>query len=213
MQRNKKVHRCSFKKKLIIGFSIFIILIIIFDHQMRPLIKSIALNRAQIISTKVINETVLEEISRLDIDYSNVTIFEKDNNGKILAINADMKKINTLKSSVTIAIQKKISCMPKKDLSIPIGTLTGTEILNGKGPDVPMKISLSGSVLTNFRSVFESAGINQTKHQIYLDISTEVFALIPGFPVNTAISTSVLIAESIFMGEVPATFANFCKNS
>ena len=78
-----------------------------------------------------------------------------------------MKKINTLKSSVTIAIQKKISCMPKKDLSIPIGTLTGTEILNGKGPDVPMKISLSGSVLTNFRSVFESAGINQTKHQIY----------------------------------------------
>lgn len=209
MLKNKKIHKSRLKKKLAIGFILFIILIIISDHQMRPLIKSIALNRAQIISTKVINETVLEEISRLDIDYSKVTILEKDNNGKIVAINADMKKINILKSCVSIAIQKKISCMPKKDLSIPLGTLTGTEILNGKGPNISMKLSLSGSVFTNFRSVFESAGINQTKHQIYLDISTDVFALIPGFPVNTAVSTSVLIAESIFMGEVPSTFAKF----
>lgn len=108
---------------------------------------------------------------------------------------------------MTTSIQKKISCMPKKDLSIPIGTLTGTEILNGKGPNISLKVSLSGSVLTNFRSIFESAGINQTKHQIYLDIRTEIFALIPGFPATTDVSTSILIAESIFMGDVPTTFA------
>ena len=94
LRKKQNVHKTKLKNRLIIGFCIFIISIIILDHQLRPLIKSIASNRAQIISTNVINETVLEEISRLDIDYSKIMTLEKDSNGKILAINADMKKIS-----------------------------------------------------------------------------------------------------------------------
>ena len=83
---------------------------------MRPLIKSIALNRAQITSTKVINEVVLEEVSRLDIDYSEIAKLQKDETGKILSIEADMKKINMLKSVVTMKIQDRISSMSREDL-------------------------------------------------------------------------------------------------
>lgn len=210
MRHKRRLHRFRSKrtKRIIILLFIFAFLAFIIDHQMRPLIKSIALNRAQITSTKVINEVVLEEVSRLDIDYSEIAKLQKDETGKILSIEADMKKINMLKSGVTMKIQDRISSMSREDLSVPIGTLTGTEILNGRGPQIRMKVTLSGSVLTNFRSEFESAGINQTKHHVYLDVSTEVFALIPGYPVTTAVNTSILIAESIFMGDVPKVYMN-----
>lgn len=189
-----------------IFFILFLIVSIMLDHQMRPLITAVAKNRAQISSASAINEAVLEEITRLDINYSDIICIEHDTSGKITSINTDIKKVNILKTCVTLAVQKKISDMKKRELNIPLGTLTGTEIFNGRGPSVPLKLTLSGSVLANFRSSFESGGINQTKHQLYLDISTNVFAMIPGYPVTTAIDTSVLIAETIIVGDAPAFF-------
>ena len=173
------------------------------DCRMRPLITSVAANRARVVSSAIINEVVLDEISKLDINYSDMVTLEKDPSGRICAINTNMKKINFLKTSVCLAVQEKISYIKKNDFSIPIGTLTGTELLNGRGPKIPLKISLSGSVKANFRSLFESGGINQTKHQLYLDVSTNVFALIPGYPTTTTIDTSILVAETVLIGDVP----------
>ncbi len=186
---------------------VFLTISILIDHQMRPLVKSIASTQAQIVSTNVISQVVIDEISRLDIDYSDIVDIQKDETGKILAIKTDMKKVNSLKSSITMSVQEKITTMGKRKINIPLGTFSGTEILNGRGPKIPLSVSMSGSVVTDFKSEFLAAGINQTKHRVYLDVSTEVFALIPGYPVNTAVNTSVLIAETIIVGDVPALFA------
>lgn len=204
----QSVKKTTIKRKFIIALLIFIVLAVILDCQMRPLIKSIAATHAQIISTNAINESVSNELTSLSIDYNDIINLEKDDSGKVIAINTDVKKVNLLKSSVTIAVQEKITNMGTRQISIPVGTLTGTEIFNGRGPKVPMKISMSGSIAADFRSEFASAGINQTKHQLYLDISTNVFVVIPGYPVKTAVKTSVLIAETIIVGEAPSVFAN-----
>lgn len=208
MKKKKyKYRKWSLKKKVIVISIIILTISILIDCQMRPLVKSIASTQAQIVSTNVINQVVIDEISRLDINYSDIVDIQKDENGKILAISTDMKKVNSLKSSITMSIQEKITSMGKRKIKIPLGTFSGTEILNGRGPKIPLSVSMSGSVVTDFKSEFLAAGINQTKHRLYLDVSTEVFALIPGYPVNTAVNTSVLIAETIIVGEVPALFA------
>ncbi|MDQ5983411.1 MAG: Sporulation protein YunB [Eubacteriales bacterium SKADARSKE-1] len=204
--RHRKLHKISLRKKFLIFSILFLISAIMLDHQMRPLITAVAKNRAQITSATTINDAVLEEINKFDINYSDIITLERNENGKIMAINTNIKKANILKASITLVVQERLSCMKKKNLNIPFGTLTGTEIFNGRGPNVPLKLTLSGSVLTDFRSNFESSGINQTKHQLYLDISTNVFAMIPGYPVTTAINTSVLIAETIIVGDVPTFF-------
>lgn len=203
----RKLHRLTLKSKIFILLSIFTFIFLIVDHQMRPLVKSIAANRAKIVSVTLINEALLEELNRIDINYSDIILLEKDQTGKVVSINTDMKKVNSLKSYITLAVQNKLAHVKRKDFYIPLGTLTGTEILNGRGPKVSLKVKLSGSVVTNFRSNFETGGINQTKHQIYLDISTKVCAFIPGYPVDTAIDTSILVAETILLGDVPAFFA------
>lgn len=202
-----KLHKIKTKNKIFIILSIVLTVIILIDHQIRPLVKSIASNRAKIVSVTLINEAVLEELNKNDIDYSEMIILDKDQSGRVVYINTDMKKINYLKSTITLSVQKKLACVKKKEFYIPLGSLTGTEILNGRGPRVPLKVNLSGSVITDLKSKFESGGINQTKHQIYLEISTKVCAFIPGYPVDTSVDTSILISETVLVGDIPQFFA------
>lgn len=206
-RRRYKQKKLSIKIKIIVIIAVVSIIAVLVDIQMRPLVKSILFSQAQTVSINVINKAVVEELSRLDIDYSDIVEIQKDSDGKILAVSTDMKKVNSLKSMMTIAIQEKITTMDAQKIKIPLGTFTGTEILNGRGPKISVNISMSGSVIMDFKSEFVAAGLNQTKNRLYLDVSTEVMALIPGYPVNTVINTSVLIAETIIVGEVPALFA------
>ena len=205
--RKYKQKKLSIKIKILIIVAFVSIIAVLLDRQMRPLIKSVVFSQAQTVSTNVINQVVADELSRLDIDYSDIIDIQKDADGKILAVSTDMKKVNSLKSLMTLSIQDKISAMEVQKTKIPLGTFTGTEILNGRGPKIPIDVSMSGSVIMDFKSEFVSAGINQTKHKLYLEVDSEVLAFIPGYPVNTVVKTSILIAETIIVGEVPAVFA------
>ena len=205
--RKYKQKKLSIRIKIIIIVAFLSIIAVLLDRQMRPLIKSVVFSQAQTVSTNVINQVVADELSRLDIDYSDIVDIQKDDDGKILAVSTDMKKVNSLKSLMTLSIQDKISTMDMQKTKIPLGTFTGTEILNGRGPKIPIDVTMSGSVIMDFKSEFVSAGINQTKHRLYLDVSSEVLAFIPGYPVNTVVKTRILIAETIIVGEVPAVFA------
>ena len=199
--------RWTLRRKILVFVFVGFIVFFLADLKLRPLITSVAANRAQVISTTIINDVVHDEISRQDVNYSDIALLEKDPNGHICAINTNIKKINLLKTSVCMAVQKKISEIKNDDYKVALGTLTGTELFNGRGPKIPLKLSLSGSVKANFRSNFETAGINQTKHQLYLDVSTKVFALIPGYPTNSTIETSILVAETVLIGDVPKFLA------
>ena len=181
---------------------------IIIDWQIRPLVKSVAANQAQIASTKAINEAVQQELMENQISYDQLVKIERGNDGKVLAVTTDVAKTNLLKASISTDIQEKLSSTKPKSISIPLGTLTGTEILSGRGPMIEMKISLPSSVFTEFKSTFTSAGINQTKHQIHLKVNTEVYALIPGFPTTTTVDTNIIVAETVIVGEVPNVVAN-----
>lgn len=208
--RRKKKRKLGLVKIICVVLVFLIMVFVVVDHQLRPLIKAMAANQADIFSTNSINKAVCDELSSLDVTYDDVVNLQRDDTGKVLAITTNMKAVNRLKASVTVAIQEKLSSIERRQLNVPIGTLTGTEIFNGRGPKVPMKVTMSGSAVTNFRSNFENAGINQTKHQLYLEVSTSIFALIPGYPVTTSVETSIIIAETVIVGAVPSTFADIC---
>jgi len=66
----------------------------------------------------------------------------------------------------------------------------------------------SGSVVTSVSNVFDSAGINQTRHQIMLNIKSTVSVIIPGYITSVPVETNMCIAESVIVGLVPDTYAN-----
>lgn len=78
----------------------------------------------------------------------------------------------------------------------------------GIGPEIQIKILPVGSVITNLKSKFESVGINQTLHQIYLEVSCKVTIVMPYDSIEADIVNQVLMTESIIVGEIPEAYYN-----
>ncbi len=192
-----------FKRIILPSFIIFVVLVIILDHQLRPLIKSVSSSKASIISTNVINSVVESELSSTNTKYDDIVDMVRDSNGKIISINTNIKTANLLKANIAKKVQQEIANLSTQKISIPAGTFTGVDLLSGRGPSIPLQITLSGNVVIQIKSEFSSAGINQTNHKIFLDVSTNIYALIPGYPVTTAIQTNILIAETVIVGDIP----------
>lgn len=181
---------------------------LLIDLRLRPLIKAVIANQAQVVSEEAINEAVAEELSRTDVDYSDLTCVEKNTEGKVLAIQTNPVRMNQFKSSVGKRIQQKLRRFAERGVEIPLGTLLGSELLRDRGPQIPLKITLAGSVASRFKSNLSSAGINQSRHQIFLDVQIEIYVVIPGYNVPLQIDTNVVIAETVIVGEVPEVFAS-----
>ena len=131
---------------------------------------------------------------------------EKDENGNIQMINANVLKINQITSDIAISIQKRLDSEQKNDIYIPCGAITGIKYLSGFGPRIKLNISSSGSIDTDLKSEFVSQGVNQTMHRVYLQIKTNVSVLTSFKTIRKAIENQVLIAEHIIVGEIPSTY-------
>ena len=177
--------------------------------RMRPLLESLATTRVSNTVNRIISEAVNEAIQNGDISYERLISLEKDSEGKITAVHSNMAAFNRLQAQILDIILAKIDQVSARELSIPIGTLTGSALLAGRGPRIRVRMESVGSSTARFNNRFESAGINQTKHQIILEVEVSVAILLPGFTTATKVSTAVTVAETVIVGAVPDTYTYF----
>lgn len=177
--------------------------------RMRPLLESLATTRVSNTVNRIIFEAVNEAIQNGDISYERLISLEKDREGKITAVHSNMAAFNRLQAQILDIILAKIDQVSARELSIPIGTLTGSALLAGRGPRIRVRMESVGSSTARFNNQFESAGINQTKHQIILEVEVSVAILLPGFTTATKVSTAVTVAETVIVGAVPDTYTYF----
>ena len=184
-------------------------LMIFATTQMRPILVSLATTRVSNMVNRIVSEAVDEAIEGGNIRYSDLITFEKDNNGQITAIYSNMAAFNRLQSKILDIILARIDQVSARELSIPVGSLTGSVLLAGRGPRISVRMESVGSSSANFENEFASAGINQTKHQIVLNIDVSVSILLPGFSTATTVSNAVTVAETVIVGAVPDTYTYF----
>ena len=177
--------------------------------RMRPLLESLATTRVSNTVNRIIFEAVNEAIQNGDISYERLISLEKDSEGKITAVHSNMAAFNRLQAQILDIILAKIDQVSARELSIPIGTLTGSALLAGRGPRIRVRMESVGSSTARFNNQFESAGINQTKHQIILEVEVSVAILLPNFTTATKVSTAVTVAETVIVGAVPDTYTYF----
>ena len=177
--------------------------------QMRPLLESMATTRVSNTVTRIVSEAVYEAIEKGELQYDGLVSFEKDTEGHITAVQSNMAAFNHLQAEILDTVLTRISQVPTGDLSIPIGSLTGSTLLAGRGPRITVRMESVGSSEANFRNAFTSAGINQTKHQIILTVDVSVSVLLPGFRTATKVSKSFIVAETVIVGTVPDTYTYF----
>lgn len=195
------------KLRFMIVLAILIGITVGMNCKFTPVAQSVATGKAKYIMSDFINSSVVEDMENSGDIYSQITKVERNEKNEISAIYTDMKKINFLKSHIASLIQNKIANFKEKTFWISLGTLSGFEILNGKGPKVPMKISISGNVFTNFNNKFSNAGINQTIHQIYVNIHTKICITIPGSTCTSESDDEILVSETVIVGKVPRVYS------
>ena len=192
--------------RVILFLTGLIVSIFLLDLRVRPYIQSISSYQAQIYGTRVINDAIYEELAKDNVRYDNLVTLTQNARGEITSLQTDMVALGRLRSRVTDAVLQEIDEMGKQDIYLSMGTLSGVQLLSGRGPDLNLKVVPSGYMTSEIENRFDSAGINQTQHQIMLKMDMRVLAIIPGYTVATDIHTEYCLAETVIVGTVPDTF-------
>ncbi|OAT79451.1 sporulation protein YunB [Desulfotomaculum copahuensis] len=178
------------------------------DHTLRPTIFKIAEVRAVQMATGAINRAVQQKIAAQNLQYQDFIHVRQDDQGHIVLMQANTVKLNEFSTEITLAVQSALQKLASDSFSIPLGQITGTQLLANLGPRVRVTIVPMGTVRVKVDDRFEQAGINQTRHTIYLDFNTEVRVVIPAQSTAVQVATQVPLVESIIVGQVPGTFVN-----
>lgn len=213
MKRRLIKSKTSDLKRVILTFviiSLFLIITVGFmyiDKSLTPTIKVLAETKAEEIASRSINKAV-GDIIKDKINYSDLVLTKSDANGKISMVQSNTILMNQIASDVAIQIQNELKKTKTTTSYIPIGTALGSPILAKYGPQVKVSIEPIGTVNVNFSTKFEDAGINQTRHRIYLEVKAQVNVVIPLSTEPKEVKAQVPICETIIIGEVPESYVD-----
>lgn len=206
----------NYKKKKAYFYVLFLVFIAILSYyyieiKIKPTLVSICEVKAKVIATKIINDTVREELKK-DALKEQILIPTYDNDGKINMIRTDALVMNTISSNIANRVQENIVSLSKQKFTIPLGSAMDSQLLSNKGPNLNFYILHQGSVLVDFVTEFDESGINQTRYKIYITVGVDMRIISPVTTSTITVKNNVLIAEIVIVGEVPDSYMRFPVN-
>lgn len=196
----------SFFQVLFVLLIAALILFLMFRSRYRDVIRELAETQVKNTTSDLTNDAIAKQIADGIIQYDRIVYFEKDLDGRITALKTNISEVNRLKTDILNIINDEILALDTSDIGIPIGSLFLPEFLSGKGPAIPVHILSIRNSDANFASAFSQAGINQTLHQLTMLVSVDVAVLVLGQTSSFTITSEVVVAETVIVGDVPDTF-------
>lgn len=197
--------RRSFSFLLFAAF-LCIVLLTVFRIRYHNAIRDLAQTQVKNATSDLINDAIDKQIDLGNIHYDRIVFFEKDLDGRITALKTNMTEVNRLKTAILNLINDEILALDTSDITIPIGSLLLPEIFSGRGFGIPIQILSIRNSDASFHSHFSEAGINQTLQQLTMDVIVDVSVLVLGKTESFTVSSQVVVAETIIVGQVPDTF-------
>lgn len=175
------------------------------EHRLGDVAGDIAVSKLNGEITTLCNEAVAQVLDETDIQYDEI-FATNDKEGQITSMTTDFREVNQLKSALALKIQEKLDSLERMKVPVPIGALFSDRLITGVGFDMPVKVIVTNSIELKFYDDFSSAGINQTKHQLMVEIKVPAAVNAPGYKNETEIVTQVPVAETVIVGNVPNTY-------
>lgn len=213
-RRPRRLPRGSVVSFVLLVFFFFLLIqgLMTFERKLRPAILAIAAIKANGLAVDAINEAILEKVAQGTL-YQDLIDVEQNDEGRIVMAQINTMAVNRVVAEATMATRKALSDLGKKQVNIPLGEVMDNYLLATYGPDIPVRLVPFGRVNTEVIDSFEEAGINQTRHKIYLHIHTEVQIVIPFIAESVKVEAAVPVADAVYMGEVPDTVINLFRGS
>lgn len=194
--------------RLIFAVVVFVTtaLTLLFRLRLAPMAERLLSTQVDNQASDAINAAMGEQIADGAIDYDRIITIEKDANGNVSAIRSNMAEINRLKSEILTRLDARLTNLSIEQLGVPLGSILLPELFSGRGPKIPVRVLAVRTSDAVFRNSFTDAGINQTLHQISIDIHVDITILTWTGTQEIAVDSAVAVAETVIVGTVPTTY-------
>lgn len=180
--------------------------LLLFRYKFNEPVRELAQTQVVNATSDLINDAIDAQIDAGDIQYDRIVYFEKDLDGGIRALKTNMSEVNRLKTNTLNIINDEILALDQSDIGIPLGSLFLPEFFSGQGMQIPVHILSIRNSDAYFTSDFSQAGINQTLHRLNMCVLVDVSILVLGRSSSFTVTSEVVVAETIIIGDVPDTY-------
>lgn len=178
--------------------------------QMAPVVESMAQSKIIALGNEIVYGSVEEVLEENNIDSDELISVEKSEDGQVRAVTSDTVTLNRVKTQVVAKVLEKFDTYATSGISFPLGSLLGWDVLSGRGPMIPIRFLPTNTISTELENSIETAGINQTRHQLVMTVHAKVGTILPGRVEQQVydISVPVMLGETIVVGEVPDSYTH-----
>ncbi|NFE96375.1 sporulation protein YunB [Clostridium botulinum] len=191
---------------------VFNSIVIFLDNKVMPSLDRVAEMTVRTRVLNIINNNSIKLFAD-EFNYNEMIKIEKDKDGNITLIQADTVKLNYLASKLSIQCNEELQNLEDIKIKIPLGWFTENSIYYNLGPQMAIRVEDVGNINANYESAFESAGINQTRHRIYLNVESKVRVILPFKTNEVEIVTKVPVSDTIIVGKIPETAIDFKQSN
>lgn len=161
-------------------------------------------------ATETINRSIEEVFSKSTFD--DLIILDKNGDGSVSALKSNTVEMNKLRASVSKSLDENMNRQKVDSINIPLGSLVGNELFSGLGPEIRIKIKPIGKLSIDFFDNFESCGINQSRHTVYLKASMDISIITTQATTTGSVSAKIPVSETVIVGNVPTYLGNGYKS-
>ena len=205
LQKQKNEKRRRFAK--IVVFALFLLLscVLIYNLQILPVLFPLAEAKCTTELTDAVNRIVRARMQSDSDGYADFVRLHFGEDGSVASVETNTPRLAKLSGDVVGDVTDALT-HERMTVRIPLGSLSGNALLSGKGPDVCVKLAVSQKITCAVRGDFTESGINQTLHRVFLRVTVEVCALLPGAVQTFSVPTDVCVAETVIIGKVPEAY-------
>lgn len=175
------------------------------ERALRPVLAAAARYQVRSQVTAAVEQWAARDLQERGVDYSDFVTITRNEAGEITALSADMARLNLLRAELSAHLLERLEDS-QLELTVPVGSLLPIEPTWARGPELHLRALALGTASAEFESEFTSAGINQTRHRLWLELSVPVTVLLPGGGEELTVDSRLCVAETVIVGRVPQTW-------
>lgn len=205
-------------------------------ERIMPSLFNYASLEAKKFSSIIINDAIDKYITD-QIDIDNLFLITNDSTGEIKSIDFNTSLINKYLTNATKSIQKNLKYIEKGNIQkveykanlldtydekalkngviyyLNSGFIFNNPIFANFGSQIPIKIALTGDVISNISTELTNYGINNALIKVYANIKITEQVILPYYDKPIELETKVPIALKLVNGVVPSYYGNLNTTS
>lgn len=166
-----------------------------------------AINICEDSAIKEVGVLMEDEVFSHPEEFSNLVVLERDSDNRITALRTDVIAVGKIKARLVSGLFDRLDYLEETQIEVPLGTVFAPNLFTGMGPKV--KVGLAGltQMEAEFVSAFTSAGINQTRHRILIEVHAGFRILTPFGGEDREIVSTYPVTDTVIVGTVPERYA------